>query len=181
METLSLIKVLLSTSGFLSNKAILRCVSPFLKTLLDEICPCSSVSLILPDVATESLSSFTDWLLAGCNGESRSGRKSWSDRNNISDQKLYFSEWNEILTLLGVKLSQEALGTGRDELLLRKLKHLDLGSPRNSSDTDMFLTDDESLSLSVCKAAQCDLSAEESGPGEPMGSMFLTDNDSKAA
>ena len=65
------------TLGFLSNKAILRCVSPFLKTVLDDICPCSSVSIILPDVATESLSSFTDWLLAGCDGEFSSGRKSW--------------------------------------------------------------------------------------------------------
>ena len=75
----------LYTLGFLSNKAILRCVSPFLKTVLDDICPCSSVSIILPDVSTDRLSSFTDWLLAGCNGEFSSGRKSWSDLNNYSE------------------------------------------------------------------------------------------------
>ena len=74
--------------------------------------------------------------------------------------------------MLGVKISQdqvEPVGAARDELLVRQFKHLDLRSPRNSSDTDMFLTDDESLSLSVSKAAQCDLSAEEDGPelGEP--------------
>ena len=139
-------------------------MSPFLKTILEEICPCSSVSLILPDVPPDSLSSFTDWLLAGCIGE-------------IS------SEWNEIFALLGVKISQEPVGRGREELLLRQFKHLELRSPRNSSDTDMFLTDDESLSVSVCKAAQCDLSAEEEEekPGKPLKALYLTDNESKAA
>ena len=67
--------------------------------------------------------------------------------------------------------------------MLRQFKHLDLRSPRNTSDTDMFQSDDESLSLSVCKAAQCDLSAEEdgAGPGEPKGSMFLSGIESKTA
>ena len=97
-------------------------MSPFLKTILEEICPCNSVSLILPDVPPESLSSFTDWLLAGCIGE-------------IS------SEWNEIFALLGLKISRDPVGKGREELLLKQFKHLDLRSSRNSSDTDMFLTD----------------------------------------
>ena len=160
--------------GFLSNKALLRCVSPFLKTVLDEICPCSSVSIILPDVPTESLSSFTDWLLAGCIGKMSSGNSALSI--NFDDLKLFFSEWNEIFALLGVKITEEPVAKSREEMLLKQFKHLELRSARNTSDTDMFLTDDESLSSSVCKAAQCDLSAEEEDkPDEPLGPVLTNE------
>ena len=83
--------------GFLSNKAILRCVSPFLKTVLDEICPCSSVSIILPDVPTESLSRFTDWLSAGCIGEMSSGKSALSI--DFDDLKLFFLRMERDLCL----------------------------------------------------------------------------------
>jgi len=159
--------------GFLSDKALLRCISPFLKSLLDDICPCSSVSIVLPDVDTQTLRSFTDWIISGCAGSCS-------------------SEWNEILTLLGMGVShkqddiiddekddihdeqeddihddqKDYIQEDKQSLLLRKFQHLKLNSPqlgenKNSSETDMFLTDDESFSVSVCKAAQCDLSAEE--------------------
>ena len=57
------------------------------------------------------------------------------------------------------------------QIFLKQFRHLGLDSPKgarkkDTSQTDIFLTDDESLSLSVCKAAQCDLSAEDDVLGD---------------
>ena len=49
------------------------------------------------------------------------------------------------------------------ETLLTQLTHLRIKSvvEESRSEADMFLSEDESFSASVCKAAQCDLSAED--------------------
>ena len=74
-------------------------------------------------------------------------------------------EWNEILTLLGMeeRRVEEKDEINKQETLLRQLTHLRIESvgEGSRSEVDMFLSEDESFSASVCKAAQCDLSAED--------------------